>query len=116
MLIVSWQEKALKMKIEDINWQNGRIRELRFLTEMKESTVILILELYSDLKAGYRKRVDIKFQNISLISIDFDVKELEANSLDGNIQKGLADATSIDIEMLQGRLQIAANDIEVVRY
>lgn len=104
------------MKIEEINWENGRIRELRFSTEMGESSIMLVSELYSDLKADYRKRVDVKFQNISLISLGFDVKELEVSSLNGNIETGNITGNSLDIQMLSGRLQIVADDIEVVRY
>ena len=104
------------MKIEEINWENGRIRELRFSTEMGESSIMLVSELYSDLKAEYRKRVDIKFQRISSICIDFDVKELEANSMNGNIEAGNVSGNSFDIQLLSGRLQIVADDIEVVRY
>ncbi len=103
------------MKITEINWENGRIRELRFITEMNKSSIILVSELYSDIMAEYRKRVDIVFHKIITINLDFDIKEIEANSHGGNIQKGVANATSLDIELLNGRLQIIADDIEVVR-
>ncbi len=104
------------MKIEQINWEQGRIREIRFATESDNTEIILVAELYSDLKADYRKRVDIKFKNLVSIEMNFDINQLQRTSYNGNIISGLASPELVDIELSDGRLKVVASDIQVVRY
>lgn len=104
------------MKIGEINWGNGRIREVRFVTEMETSSVIIVAELYSDLKADYRKRVDIKCESIRSIHIDFDVNELQKNSGIGNIINGEAVDNRLEVSLTKGCLLIMSEKIKVERY
>ncbi len=104
------------MKISEINWENGRIREVRFVTEADSSFVILVAELYSDPKADYRKRIDIKCQAIKSIKIDFDVNELQKNSGAGNIVNGVFVGNRLELTLIKGCLSIMSGKIEVERY
>lgn len=104
------------MRISEINWENGRIREIRFVTEADGSSTVIVAELYSDPRADYRKRVDVKCEAIYYINIDFDVNELQKNSGAGNIVNGGFVDNQLEIVLAKGRLAISAEEIKLVRY
>ncbi len=83
---------------------------------METSSVIIVAEPCSDLKADYRKYVDIKCEAIQFIQIDFDVNELQKNSGIGSIINGAVIHNRLEVSLTKGCLSIMSEKIKVERY